>query len=476
MIYSPLTSTLQRVGLFVFLMMLLFSFASPIHAEPETPTAVQLGDFVWREGRAIHNGIQEAGEGGLPYAPVNLYQGTTLISVTNASNVGIYSLDVTNPGTYILEMPIPSYLGGLAGFGLQSSPQNAGGNDLLDSDVSVSTRRATITVGASSNNTNDGAVYDSSTSMTYCTGKQMTFTNWSETFSLLKADPSLGTLVGVYLRASAGSAQNAMLTNNQPAPQTFSYIGGVVNSLTLPDGTELSTQTGRTVSNINLAGNGSIALEDLVDYKTTDQMIDISNFSFYQGDGGFNDFFSIPALSQGVTTVVGGGNIIATAQTRAYSTVCITYVFDLPLSAELSQFEASCRVDTNVDVTWETAEEVGTLGFNLLRASASDGTPEQLNQDLILAQSPGGGGATYQWNDDSVKADGEYYYWLDSIDTQGTATRHGPVSASVPCNTPTAVTLSSLSISAMPFDTALLVGIGVCVGLGALGGLLRKRR
>jgi hypothetical protein len=155
-----------RFSQWIWLMLLLVALLAlpfPSAASPDTaPLATQLGDFVWREGRYTANGIQNPGEPGLPYAPVNIYQGTSLIATTNANHLGIYALNVLTPGTYTLEMPIPSY----PGVGLRGSPQNAGGNDALDSDVHPINRRATITVGASNDITLDGAVYDNADSIT----------------------------------------------------------------------------------------------------------------------------------------------------------------------------------------------------------------------------------------------------------------------------------------------------------------------
>jgi hypothetical protein len=467
---SRLAFSHKRLSLLVLLLALLALGVPQVAAYAASPTAVQIGDFVWREGRFNHDGIQQLGEQGLAYAPVNLYQGTTLVSITNASALGIYALEVTTPGAYIIEMPIPSY----PNVGLLSSPQNTGSNDNLDSDVSVALRRAPITIGATNNLSYDGAVYDSLDSITYCTGKPLTFTDWNETFDLQKSDPSYGTLVGVYLRATAGSAQNASLTNNDGAPQTFTYIGGAVNDVTLPDGTMVTTQTGRRVNGIILDAGATRVFDDLVDYKTTDVVIDPTNFGFYQGDGGLDDFFSMPAQAKGVTTIIGGGNIVAIAQTRSYSTVCVTYVYENPLAVELSDFQAMCHNDTNVTVTWETASEVDTLGFNLLRAPTEAGTPTPLNQEMIPAQTPGGSGSSYAWEDTEPKANGTYWYWLDALDTDGTATRYGPVNASVPCSIPTALTLGTLEST--PGPRAMPVALWAGLAVAAMGIIVLRRR
>lgn len=468
MLASPLAQTLKATTILALLAFLAL-VTLPSSATASSPDAVTIGDLVWRENRFSPNGLQDATEIGLPFAPVNLYaaDATTLISITNANAAGVYQLPVANAGTYAIEMPIPSY----PFVGLRGSAQNVGADDTKDSDVHATGRSAFITVGATNDNTIDAGVYDSPDSITYCSGKQLTLTDWSDTFSLPKADPSLGILTGVYIRGTAGSSQNAALTNNAPVPQTFSYGGGSLNTLTLPNGTVITNSTSRTVTNIQLASGQTQTFRNLVDYRTADFIVNVLHFPLYQGDGGFDDYFSVPAQSQGTSTFIGGGNLVAVAQTQSYITVCVTYVFNAVLGVTLNSFEAQCRADDTIDVDWETLEEVDILGFNLLRGTSTEAQGERINQELIPAQATGGGGALYHWSDDSIVDSGTYYYWLESVDTSGNTISHGPVNASVPC-TPTAVTISTLE------STSASVGWGwvIAAGMAILSGVVLWRR
>lgn len=81
-------------------------------------------------------------------------------------------------------------------------------------------------------------------------------------------------------------------------------------------------------------------------------------------------------------------------------------------------------------VQWETASEVGNIGFNLYRTESTDpGAPRvKLNSELIPSQNPGSvGGASYTWLDKTAKAGKVYLYWLEDVDTSGHADLHGPV-------------------------------------------------
>ncbi|MBN1920142.1 MAG: hypothetical protein JW892_02765 [Anaerolineae bacterium] len=85
-----------------------------------------------------------------------------------------------------------------------------------------------------------------------------------------------------------------------------------------------------------------------------------------------------------------------------------------------------------VRLTWETATELNTLGFNLYRAEALGAPRVRINGVLIPSQAPGGVfGATYTFVDAAVTPDATYFYWLEEVDTQGVTTLYGPVSVLV---------------------------------------------
>ncbi|MDX9953027.1 MAG: hypothetical protein RBT75_02980 [Anaerolineae bacterium] len=85
-----------------------------------------------------------------------------------------------------------------------------------------------------------------------------------------------------------------------------------------------------------------------------------------------------------------------------------------------------------VRLTWETAAELNTLGFNLYRAEALGAPRVRVNGALIPSQVPGGVfGATYTFVDVAVTPGATYFYWLEEVDTQGVITLYGPVSVLV---------------------------------------------
>jgi hypothetical protein len=107
-------------------------------------------------------------------------------------------------------------------------------------------------------------------------------------------------------------------------------------------------------------------------------------------------------------------------------------VQDGPTAVTLASFTAEPGVGT-ITVRWETASEIGTLGFHLYRSESPAGSRARLNAELIPSQMPPGSpaGAAYTWLDEEVEPGRTYYYWLADVDIYGRATYYGPVSAVV---------------------------------------------
>ena len=87
-----------------------------------------VGKFVWLDSN--NNGVQDADEKGLTGVVVTLLEGSTPVAMTVSSEGGFYSFTNLIPGSaYSLRFDTPT------GFGV--SPQNAGADDDLDSDIGI---------------------------------------------------------------------------------------------------------------------------------------------------------------------------------------------------------------------------------------------------------------------------------------------------------------------------------------------------
>jgi hypothetical protein len=95
---------------------------------------------------------------------------------------------------------------------------------------------------------------------------------------------------------------------------------------------------------------------------------------------------------------------------------------------DLISFEAAAGW-RRVTLKWETAAETDNAGFNVYRAETENGEYIKINSELIPAQGSATQSASYQFLDKGLKNGKTYYYKLEDIDLNGTASMHGPVSA-----------------------------------------------
>ncbi len=89
-----------------------------------------------------------------------------------------------------------------------------------------------------------------------------------------------------------------------------------------------------------------------------------------------------------------------------------------PLPVVLSHFR-SARTDAGVVLTWATASEVDTAGFNILRSTARDSAFIRVTPALIPGTGTSGEKHTYTWTDTSAKPNVIYYYRLEEVSLGG---------------------------------------------------------
>ncbi len=73
-----------------------------------------------------------------------------------------------------------------------------------------------------------------------------------------------------------------------------------------------------------------------------------------------------------------------------------------------------------VALTWETASEVETAGFNVYRAEADSAHFEQVNAALIPAQGDEIAGADYRFVDETATVGCKYTYRIEEVEWDGT--------------------------------------------------------
>jgi len=105
--------------------------------------------------------------------------------------------------------------------------------------------------------------------------------------------------------------------------------------------------------------------------------------------------------------------------------------YELPTAVSLAAFTAQPGAG-QIALTWQTASEIDTVGFNLYRAASPSGLYVRLNERLIPAQMPGSLlGGSYSWLDRDLEPGSSYYYKLECVEVAGGMTQYGPVDARV---------------------------------------------
>jgi hypothetical protein len=148
---------------------------------------------------------------------------------------------------------------------------------------------------------------------------------------------------------------------------------------------------------------------------------------------GWEASFQVPTGSYTkllVHTQVYDGGAGQTAGVQALA-LDVSYCPPDPTAVTLANL-AAAPAGNAIQVNWETASELDSLGFNLYRATSATGPRTRLNASLIYSQAPGSPlGQAYQFVDAAVRSGVTYYYWLEAVDTAGGSAINGPVSATV---------------------------------------------
>ncbi len=119
------------------------NLALPVQSNPATIRVVSgaIGDYVWTDSNG--NGIQDAGEPGIPSVPVHLTGtddlGNTVDRTTDTDDDGHYGFGGLRPGEYVVTFTAPD--------GRQFTKTLAGNDRAIDSDATDNGSTAPITIG-----------------------------------------------------------------------------------------------------------------------------------------------------------------------------------------------------------------------------------------------------------------------------------------------------------------------------------------
>lgn len=94
---------------------------------------------------------------------------------------------------------------------------------------------------------------------------------------------------------------------------------------------------------------------------------------------------------------------------------------------ELTNFRASQYGNDQININWVSQSETGLIGYRVYRSDQNELHHSQDISGLIQATNTSQT-QTYLYPDTGLTQSGEYYYWLESVEIDGSSEFHGPVS------------------------------------------------
>lgn len=123
-----------------------------------------------------------------------------------------------------------------------------------------------------------------------------------------------------------------------------------------------------------------------------------------------------------------------------------------------------------VIIEWSTRRENKTAGYLLYRAENPTVLFSQLTPNLIPAANDPYLGGTYRYTDTTTMSGVTYYYQIEDVESDGTRTRHAPISITARASAPTffglTISWGSIFAGAMMVIGAWLIGISAWLARG----------
>ncbi len=138
-------------------------------------------------------------------------------------------------------------------------------------------------------------------------------------------------------------------------------------------------------------------------------------WEYYEMESGTFSFTIYNPLSKISGSII--GTELAIGYTEKAPTVPVT----------LSHFSATMTAENYVNLKWVSQTETGLMGYNVLRSADEDLSTARQICALIEATNTSQA-QTYTYLDKDLVEDGTYYYWLQSVETDGSTNFHGPAS------------------------------------------------
>ena len=251
------------------------------------------------------------------------------------------------------------------------------------------------------------------------------------------------------------------VTLNNPFGVTFTNVVTVNGILTQTSGASIGTPTidgydsvslnflsieesGTAISNFSVSTATPSLLPQRINrtWTITGTYSGTKSVTFYwtQVDDGYNDWTgNTPAVYIGATkltptayNVLPGDHwvtvLIPNSLSKATYTIGTDNGSSLPI--ELACFTANYATDGCVRLFWTTLSETNVSGFRIYRNGENVfATSEMLNTFIYGTNSSEA--HDYEFIDEEVSANGDYYYWLENLSLSGETELYGPVTVHV---------------------------------------------
>lgn len=458
-----------------------FGFTSPAN----------IGNRVWYDTN--NNGIVDVGEVGINGVTVNLYQDTngngvfdsgtdTLVASTTTASVGgitgsynFTNLTPSNGQTntkYLVVLPASDFSGGaLANY--QPSSTVVGSN-LGDGTPTVDNKNhgtASGTLGGS------GFVASNAINLTLTTQPN----------SAADGDGTNGNLTvdfGFYKMTVTGTVFIDNVVNNGSLDSGETPSGGVESGLTVRlykdtngngiwdvgDTVYMTTTTNSTgvytftsiisgtyIVNVSQPTNWHSTIDTANQTDSDNPNTGVDNNDNGHGNAMGNVYSRAFTMTPGDTTTNQGNTVNNSTGTTSDPTIDFG-LSQSPTAIEVDGLAASVTSNNAVRLKWKTPSELNVIGFNILRAHASNGTYAQVNSGLLGAKTPGQvTGNSYSFADASVAAGRTYYYRIQVVHPDKSTDSSDPVRVTV-----------NLCASQLAAPTLTLPGAGVQVQAGKI--------
>ncbi|MDD4309769.1 MAG: T9SS type A sorting domain-containing protein [Candidatus Cloacimonetes bacterium] len=140
---------------------------------------------------------------------------------------------------------------------------------------------------------------------------------------------------------------------------------------------------------------------------------------------------------------------------------------DGTLPVELSSFTATLTAQNFVKLTWVSQSESNLLGYRVLRGDSDTQNDLTLLTPVMVQATNTSTTASYSVTDVEVAIGSMYYYWLESVEMDGSSSFHGPINVLVEGEVPPVLPTATSMSNAYPHPFRMSEGTNIDVNVKA---------